>query len=132
MGGSSVGWALEDKECGIRVCSNLATNERDHVECKLVDASCNLYLGLAALVHSGLEGILGQYSLRPSLSASQETAAVPLPATLEESLDALEHDEGLTKDLLGPRLTQAYLALRRNEAQRSSTMKLQDEVREAL
>ena len=37
--GSKVGWDLEDKEVGVRVCSNLATREWDHVELKLCDSS---------------------------------------------------------------------------------------------
>ena len=134
--GSQVGWALEDKEVGIRVCSNVATKEWDHVECKLVDASCNLYLGLAALMYSGLDGIERGSVLRPPLSGGAETdgpsSIAPLPASLEEALDALEQDDGMIQDLLGPRLSQGYLALRRNEAQRSSNMTLEDEVKEAL
>jgi len=135
--GSKVGWALEDKEVGIRVCSNLTTKEWDHVECKLVDASCNLYMGLAALLHSGLDGIARGLKLRPALSEIAETdnsstIVAPLPTSLEAALDALQQDETIIQHLLGPRLSQAYLALRRSEAQRSSNMTLEDEVREAL
>lgn len=129
--GSQVGWALEDKEVGIRVCSNLATKEWDHVECKLVDASCNLYLGLAALLYSGLDGLIQNLELRPALS-SESTTSIPLPASLEEALDALEGDNLVKENLLGPKLSQAYLALRRNEAERSSKMTLEDELKEAL
>ena len=132
--GSQVGWALEDKEAGIRVCSNLATKEWNHVECKLVDASGNLYLGLAALLYSGLDGLSQQLDLRPPL-ASEATASessVPLPSTVEEALDALENDERINNALLGPRLSRGYLALRRNEAERASKMTLEDELKEAL
>jgi glutamine synthetase len=128
--GSKVGWALEDKEVGVRVCSNLTTNEWDHVECKLVDASCNLYLGLAALLYSGLDGISRGLELRKPLSETSDGDS--LPASLEEALEALQEDELLRQDLLGPRLSQGYLALRLNEAERSSKMTLEDEVREAL
>ena len=132
--GSQVGWALEDKEVGIRVCSNLATKEWDHVECKFVDASCNLYLALAALLHSGMDGLEQNSKLRPPLSSESATGEMilPLPASLEEALDALEKDERITDGLMGNRLTKGYLALRRNEAQRSLTMTLEDEVKEAL
>ena len=132
--GSKVGWALEDKETGIRVCSNLATNEWDNVECKFCDASCNLYLGLAALLSSGLDGISKEMTLRPSLSEAEDDStitATPLPASLVEALDALEQDSYMV-NLLGPRLSKAYLALRRHEAQRSPEMTLEDEVKEAL
>ena len=55
--GSVIGWNLEDKDCGVRVCANLHTKEWDHVEFKFCDSSANLYLALAALLSSGLEGI---------------------------------------------------------------------------
>ena len=118
------------------MCSNVATKEWDHVECKFVDASCNFYLGLAALLHSGLDGIERGSKLRLPLSGSADTdgpsSITPLPASLEEALDALEQDDGMMQHLLGPRLSQGYLALRRNEAQRSSKMTLEDEIKEAL
>lgn len=130
--GSQVGWALEDKEAGIRVCSNLVTKEWDHVECKLSDASGNFYLGLGALLMSGMDGIANKYTLRPSLSDVGGTETLnPLPKSLEEALSALEQDIQVM-DLLGPRLSKAYLAVRRNEAERSTKMTLEDEVKEAL
>jgi len=148
--GSKVGWALEDKEAGIRVCSNLTTKEWDSVECKFCDASCNLYLGLAALLSSGLDGIAKELTLRPSLlseggddsitaamttttttATTTTTTATPIPASLVEALDALEQDNYIV-NLLGSRLSKGYLALRRHEAQRSSEMTLEDEVKEAL
>lgn len=130
--GSQVGWALEDKEAGIRVCSNLVTKEWDHVECKLSDASGNFYMGLAALLMSGMDGIAKKCTLRPSLSDAAGTEAMnPLPKSLEEALSALEQDTQVM-DLLGPRLSKAYLAVKRNEAERSSKMTLEDEVKEAL
>ena len=55
----------------------------------------------------------------------------PIPGSLVEALDALEEDDHIMK-LLGPRLSKAYLAVRRHEAERSSKLTLTDELREAL
>ena len=152
--GSQIGWDLEDKECGVRVCSNIKTKEWDNVEYKFCDGSCNLYLGLAALLSSGLDGISKSFKLRPSLrelekvvdenksegggegeeeidQPSSSTITDPIPASLIEALGALEEDNHII-DLIGPRLSKAYLALRYDEAQRSSGMSLEDEVKEAL
>ena len=130
--GSVVGWAVEDKESALRVCSNLATGEWDHVEYKLCDSTCNIYLSLAALLASGLDGIKEKLELRPPLSLSSDTDAPPaLPGTLVEALDALEEDELLMK-LMGPRLSKGYLGLRRHEADRASKMTLEEEVQESL
>ena len=176
--GSVIGWNLEDKDCGVRVCANLHTKEWDHVEFKFCDSSANLYLALAALLSSGLEGITQAWTLRPSIlvleqqdkarrmatttttttaaitissssstiktddtvdvstsaAASSNTPVVgvaPIPGSLVEALDALEEDDHIMK-LLGPRLSKAYLAVRRHEAERSSKLTLADELREAL
>jgi glutamine synthetase len=143
--GSQIGWDIEDKECGVRICSNIKTKEWDNVEYKFCDGSCNLYLGLAALLSSGLDGISKPLKLRPSLHELEGKVAVeteeegtttihtadPIPASLIEALDALEEDKHIL-NLIGPRLSKAYLALRRHEAQRSSEMSLEDEVKEAL
>ncbi|KAG7361714.1 glutamine synthetase [Nitzschia inconspicua] len=130
--GTVVGWAVEDKETGIRVCSNLHTKEWDHVECKLVDNLANPYLAVGALLWSGLSGIIAKYKLRPSLLTIPEEEAPPLPKTLGEALDALEADSTLTETFLGGKVSQAYLAVRRHELHRSSRMTLEEEVREAL
>lgn len=127
--GSKVGWELEDKESGVRICSNLQTKEWNHVEYKLCDATANLYLTLAAILAAGLDGIQNDSVLRPALRHSAKAEA--LPGCLRESLDALENDTVL-KLTLGPQLLKAYLALRRNEAERSNGMNLEDEMREAL
>lgn len=135
--GSAVGWALEDKESGLRVCSNLDTKEWDHVEYKLSDATCNLYMTLAGLLSAGLEGISQELELRPALGGnSQETSpvaaeAAPLPGSVQEALAALEADEVLMK-VIGPRLGRGYLALRRADADRASELTLEEEVAEFL
>ena len=130
--GSSVGWAIEDKECGIRVCRNLMTSELDHVECKLVDSTCNIYMALTSLLVSGLDGIKQNLTLRPSLHEIQNTdEIVPLPSSVEDAFAELEKDT-LLCNTFGPTLMKGYLALRRNEANRSSAMSLSDEIKEAL
>lgn len=131
--GSVVGWAAEDKETSIRVCSNLQTKEWDHVECKLVDNTANPYLAVGALLQSGLSGIVAKASLRPSVhDQSHAESSSPLPDTLGEALDALEADTFLMETFLGEKLGQAYLAVRRHELERSSKMSLEEEVQVAL
>ena len=134
--GSQVGWAVEDKECGIRVCSNLQTKELDHVECKLSDSTCNIYMALTALLVCGLDGIKQNLILRPSLSdpdrqQNQDSVVPSLPSTVEEAFIQLEQDT-LLCETFGSTLMTGYLALRRNEAERASKMTLEDEVKEAF
>ncbi|KAL3928940.1 MAG: hypothetical protein SGBAC_012423 [Bacillariaceae sp.] len=137
--GSQVGWALEDKESGVRVCSDLVTQEWNHVEVKLVDASCNIYLALAGLLSSGLDGIVHEMTLRPSLldhdenvNDSSATASSPLPANAMEALQSLEKDDFLMK-LMSPTMSQAYLVVRKHDAEASiaNGTTLHDEVEAA-
>jgi glutamine synthetase len=129
--GSKVGWALEDKEAGVRVCSDLTTNEWNHVEFKLCDSSCNLYLALAALLSSGLQGIAQEWILRPSLEQSLATES--LPGAVTDALTALK-DDYVLMNMMGSPMSQAYLALRHHEVKhnQSSNMTLEDELKEAL
>lgn len=128
--GSVVGWALEDKESGVRVCSNLATKEWDHVEYKLCDATCNLYLALSGLLSAGLEGISQELVLRPAIGDKAGDEA-PLPGSVMEAFEAVEGDEMLLK-VIGARLGKGYLALRRADAERTSKMTVKEEVARAL
>jgi glutamine synthetase len=129
--GSAVGWAVEDKEAGIRVCSDLVTQEWTNVEFKLCDSSCNLYMGLAGILACGLHGIAQELTLQPPLSADAGNHVEPLPASLLEALEFLEKDE-LLNLTLGPSLMKGHLALRRNEAERADKLALKDEVKEWL
>lgn len=129
--GSKVGWGLEDKEAGIRVCRDLQTMEWNHVEYKLCDTTCNLYLALAGLFTSGLQGVSEVWSLRPSLE--QDLEAIALPGSIYDALTALKDDE-LLMNMMGSRMSQAYLALRKHEVDRnlSSNTTIEEEVKEAL
>jgi glutamine synthetase len=129
--GSAVGWAIEDKEAGVRICSNLATQEWDNVELKLIDHTPNIYLALAATLHAGLIGITQQLELRKSLGSQHGSLPEPIPGTVFEALDALEGNTSLVS-MLGPKLAKAYLALRRHEAERASIMTFEEEVQQFL
>jgi glutamine synthetase len=131
--GCEVGWAVEDKETSVRVCSNLQTKEWHNVEYKLVDNTANPYLAVGALLQSGLSGIIQKLTLRPSLhDISDESKAPSVPRTLGEALDALEADNLLCETFLGKELSKSYLVVRRNELERSLNMTLKEEVQEAL
>lgn len=126
--GSQVAWASEDKEVPLRVCSSLYSQEWQHVEYKLCDSYGNLYLSLAAILLSGLDGIGKGLTLRPS---NENGEADMLPNSLEKALGCLERDD-LLLQFMGSTLSKAYLALRRAEAKRSSAMSLEEEVQNAL
>lgn len=128
--GHSIGWAVEDKESALRLCLDLSTGDATHVELKLSDSTANIYLELAAVLSSGLDGIARNLALRPMLGDG-DTEKDPLPASLLESLKSLKKDEYLGH-VLGPELSTAYVAVREAEAKRSEELSLEDEVSVAL
>lgn len=116
----------DNREAALRIASPFWSDRAGTVnlELKAVDSSCNPYLALGALLAAGLDGL--DRALAPgdpvevdpaSLSDEErrERGITRLPASLDESLAALESDT-LLLDALGPLLARAYLAVRRSEA----------------
>jgi glutamine synthetase len=122
------GWGnLEDKECGIWICSNLVTKKWGHVEYKFCDSTCNLYLALAGILSAGMQGIRNGWSLRPALGSPGDEAATAtegLPGSVTEALDTFELDHMLMGLLAADGLGKGHVALRRNEAERMQKMSL--------
>ena len=125
--GHKVGWSTEDKESPVRVCIDLNTQQATNVELKLSDATANIYLELTAILSAGMEGIKNEKVLRPMMD--DEDSALPLPQSLQESLDLLKKDE-LLLSILGDDLSTAYIAVRELEVSADTT--LEDEVSAAL
>mmetsp|Transcript_18118 Transcript_18118/g.28427 ORF Transcript_18118/g.28427 Transcript_18118/m.28427 type:complete len:504 (+) Transcript_18118:78-1589(+) len=125
--GHKLGWSTEDKESPVRVCIDLNTRQASNVELKLSDATANIYLELAAILAAGMEGIKDEKVLRPMMN--DESNALPLPQSLQESLDALKKNE-LLLSILGDELSTAYIAVRELEARTETS--LEEEVSAAL
>eukprot|EP00523_Entomoneis_sp_CCMP467_P008125 CAMPEP_0168741532 /NCGR_PEP_ID=MMETSP0724-20121128/12566_1 /TAXON_ID=265536 /ORGANISM="Amphiprora sp., Strain CCMP467" /LENGTH=475 /DNA_ID=CAMNT_0008789047 /DNA_START=86 /DNA_END=1513 /DNA_ORIENTATION=- len=127
--GHQQGWAFDDKESPLRVVANLHSCAWEHVELKLMDHTANPYLALAGVLSAGLWGMEQELTLRPS--RHEETGNhEPLPGTLADSLDCLEQDELLMKQVLPKTMSQAYLAIRRSEL--AAELTLEEEVEQAL
>ena len=130
--GHQVAWDIEDKEVPLRVCMDAKTGALTNVEFKLSDSTSNLYLSLACILGSGLEGISKEYILRPSLKEAPPCSAEVLPCSYDASLSCLEEDLFLTEQIMGKELLQAFLAVRRAEVVESSKMTLEQEAKDAL
>lgn len=88
-----------------------------------------MYLALAGILSAGLDGIIKGLELREDRHRHMEPAL--LPETIEKSLDCLEKDELLNREI-PPALMKGYLALRRADAARTSKMTIEEQVQEAL
>jgi glutamine synthetase len=125
--GHEAKWGFDDKEASLRVVANNQKLAWEHVEFKLCDNHANLYLALACIIVSGLDGVVNTSELRPP--RHQDKEARPIPTSLNDSLACMEKD-GLLSEFVGKSLMKAYVAVRRAEVERAMT--LDQEVEEAL
>ena len=93
------------------------------VESRAVDATCNTYLGAAAYLHAGLDGIENgldpgeplQENMYVLDDAELEARGVTtLPRTLLEAIEAFDADP-LMEQAFGPELKRAYVELKSQE-----------------
>jgi glutamine synthetase len=114
----------------MRICIDVDSGLATNVEYKLSDSTANVYLQIAGLLSSGLDGIRRNLQLRPehSIELSSQSSG-ELPSTLEESLDMLMHDTCLSQ-LLGPELLTSYVAVKRADWSRVGD--LTQEISDAL
>jgi glutamine synthetase len=129
-------WGIDNREAGVRVPSTYWGRETEalHLELRSCDHSANPYLALGALLAAGLDGL--ERRLDPGEPLGVDPGALPeeerallgihrLPTTLAEALSALEQDAVLT-EALGPLLSRAYLAVKRQEIAFCQEMTPQD------
>src|SRR3712207_6275617 len=119
-------YGLDNREAAVRLASPVAGAESatTNVEIKPVDVAANPYLALAAVVAAGMDGMDrgldpgGPTTVDPATLSEEERAKKgisPLPANLDEALDALERDEVLI-EVLGAPLVRTHLAVGRAQA----------------
>lgn len=119
-------YGLDNREAAVRLASPVAGAESAtaNVELKPMDVTANPYLALAAVLAAGIDGIERNLdpgeptTVDPATLSDEERASkriYPLPASLDEALDALERDEVLI-EALGKPLVRTHLAVGRAQA----------------
>ena len=103
------------------------------LEYRGADAAANPYLALGAIVRAGLDGVRAGLPAPPildrdpaQLDATEATryGVGALPATLEESLDALAED-GAARAWMTPLLYEAYVAVKRFEVEAAAELDIE-------
>jgi glutamine synthetase len=118
-------WGPDNREATVRVPSTFWGMEQasTNLEFKPTDASCNPYLAFGGLIAAGLDGMERELEAPEPLSVDPATlsdrereaaGAHRYPATLQDSIEALERDQVLV-EALGDLLARSYLAVRRSE-----------------
>jgi glutamine synthetase len=114
---SNISWGVEDRTALIR-----AKNSRDsrtHLENRLPTALSNSYLATAAIIAAGTLGLKDAQMPPEAVEGLAENyqGFEPLPATLDDALNALERDEEF-RNILGDEFVEVFTAMKRSELAR--------------
>jgi glutamine synthetase len=104
---TSVSWGRDNRTCGFRIVGH---GDSTRVECRIPGADVNPYLGCAALLAAGLDGIENETDPGPELvgNAYEAAEAEPFPSSLREAVDLWESSE-FAKKAFGDAVHKHYL-----------------------
>ena len=110
---TSVSWGRDNRTCGFRIVGH---EQARRVECRIPGADVNPYLGFAAVLAAGLDGIESEADPGPELRGNAYAAAEaePFPSSLREAVDRWEGSE-LAKRAFGESAWAHYLNYGRTE-----------------
>ncbi len=127
--GAHACWGLENREAAVRLCAATPANPYGaNIELKCVDTSANPYLSVLAMLGLALAGIRSKTPLPDEVAgdpAHLPAGTVPtLSATHTEHLDRLQASQ-LARTILGNRIVESTLAVRRHEYDKLGDLTLQ-------
>jgi glutamine synthetase len=110
---TSISWGRDNRTTGFRIVGHGPSRR---VECRIPGADVNPYLGYAALLAAGLDGIENQTDPGPELvgNAYEAGEAEPFPATLREAVELWEGSE-FARQAFGEPAWRHYLNYGRTE-----------------
>jgi glutamine synthetase len=112
---TSVSWGRDNRTCGFRIVGH---GQSRRVECRIPGADANPYLGFAALLAAGLDGIENATDPGPELKGNAYEAgeAEPFPSSLREAKELWEAS-GFAKRAFGDAVHGHYSNYARYEQQ---------------
>jgi glutamine synthetase len=110
---TSISWGRDNRTCGFRIVGH---GQSRRTECRIPGADMNPYLGYAALLAAGLDGIENAIDPGPELkgNAYEEGEAEPFPSTLREAVELWEGSD-FAKRAFGEAVHAHYLNYGRTE-----------------
>jgi glutamine synthetase len=93
---TSVSWGRDNRTCGFRIVGH---GQSRRIECRIPGADMNPYLGFAAMLAAGLDGIENQIDPGPELkgNAYEAGAAEAFPSSLREAVANWERSDFVKK-----------------------------------
>lgn len=110
---TSIAWARDNRTAGFRIVGH---GQSRRIECRIPGADVNPYLGYAALLAAGLEGVERGTDPGPELigNAYEAGQAEPFPSSLREAVDLWEGSE-FARAAFGDDVWKHYLNYGRTE-----------------
>jgi glutamine synthetase len=110
---TSIAWARDNRTAGFRIVGH---GQSRRVECRIPGADVNPYLGYAALLAAGLDGIERGTDPGPELVGNAYAAgeAEPFPSSLREAVELWE-GSAFARDAFGEQVWGHYLNYGRTE-----------------
>jgi glutamine synthetase len=110
---TSISWGRDNRTCGFRIVGH---GQSHRIECRIPGADVNPYLGIAAMIGAGLDGIENKTDPGPELkgNAYEAAEAEPFPSSLREAVDLWEGSE-FAKRAFGESVWKHYLNYGRTE-----------------
>jgi glutamine synthetase len=110
---TSISWGRDNRTCGFRIVGH---GQSRRVECRIPGADVNPYLGYAALLAAGLDGIANEADPGPELlgNAYEPGQAEPFPSSLREAVELWEGSE-FVRTVFGQHVWAHYLNYGRTE-----------------
>jgi glutamine synthetase len=110
---TSVSWGRDNRTCGFRIVGHGPSRR---AECRIPGADVNPYLGYAALLAAGLDGIENETDPGPELvgNAYEQAEAEAFPASLREAVELWESSD-FARATFGERAWAHYLNYGRTE-----------------
>jgi glutamine synthetase len=102
-----VSWGRDNRTCGFRIVGH---HQSRRVECRIPGADVNPYLGYAALLAAGIDGIENGTDPGPELkgNAYEAAEAEAFPSSLREAVDLWEGSD-FAKAAFGESVHKHYL-----------------------
>lgn len=120
-----ISWSHENRSQLVRIPA--AFGEKTRIELRSADPTLNPYLGFAAILQAGLDGIEQNMPLPDPVDADLYDPAVnakteleQLPASLGEALDVMEQSD-FVKRVLGEQAVKRYIEVKRRELEAFDT-----------
>jgi glutamine synthetase len=110
---TSISWGRDNRTCGFRIVGH---GQSHRIECRIPGADVNPYLGIAATLAAGLDGIENETDPGPELVGNAYAAgeAEPFPSSLRDAVELWEGSE-FAKQAFGESVWAHYLNYGRTE-----------------